>query len=64
MPRCQLTSPYVFFNVRHQLRVHSALALNCPIAGDAVYGNGTTPWLHAALKTRQVGPFRLAKRKD
>ncbi len=34
---------------QHQLRVHCAGPLLCPILGDTLYGPGTNPWLHSTL---------------
>eukprot|EP00043_Microstomoeca_roanoka_P004329 m.49027 g.49027 ORF g.49027 m.49027 type:complete len:289 (-) comp12441_c0_seq3:311-1177(-) len=36
---------------KHQLRVHCAQGLQCPILGDLRYGPGITPWLRLALRT-------------
>ncbi|EGD83601.1 hypothetical protein PTSG_04209 [Salpingoeca rosetta] len=36
---------------KHQLRVHCAQALHCPIVGDNKYGPGVTPWLSLAMRT-------------
>jgi tRNA pseudouridine32 synthase/23S rRNA pseudouridine746 synthase len=36
----------------HQLRVHAALGLDLPIAGDPIYGQGAGPLLLHALGLR------------
>ncbi|WP_129790980.1 RluA family pseudouridine synthase [Sphingosinicella sp. CPCC 101087] len=36
----------------HQIRVHAAAGLGCPVAGDPVYGDGVGPTLLHALELR------------
>eukprot|EP00045_Choanoeca_perplexa_P017755 m.264615 g.264615 ORF g.264615 m.264615 type:complete len:67 (-) comp17624_c0_seq6:5968-6168(-) len=41
---------------KHQLRVHCAQALLCPIVGDTLYGPGYNNGIRAQLATKRVPP--------